>query len=145
MRAPSKTGDPRLGEAIRKARGTMRLSQEELARKVGVTQAAIGQWEAGATYPSRNHLPALVKVLNLNVPSLMLGTPIKDHRAHEPSGPDMLEEKFTLEEGPVTITFPAPISRQSYDDLAAHLELFLSKMKRRSGIISNGGARDHTI
>jgi transcriptional regulator with XRE-family HTH domain len=100
VRAPSKTGDPRLGEAIRKARGTMRLSQEELARKVGVTQAAIGQWEAGATYPSRNHLPALVKVLNLNVPSLMLGTPIKDHRAHEPSGPECWKKNLRSKRDP---------------------------------------------
>ncbi len=44
----------------------------------------------------------------------------------------MLEEVFTLEEGPVTLTFPAERSRESYQDLADHLELLLWKAKRRS-------------
>jgi hypothetical protein len=39
----------------------------------------------------------------------------------------------TLEEGPVTLTFPAALSSESYEDLADHLAIFLRKAKRRSG------------
>jgi hypothetical protein len=45
----------------------------------------------------------------------------------------MLQEVFTLEEGPVTLTFPAALSGESYQDLVDHLAIFLRKAKRRSG------------
>ncbi len=38
-----------------------------------------------------------------------------------------------LDEGPVTLTFPADLSSESYEDLEAHLQLILRKAKRRSG------------
>jgi hypothetical protein len=44
----------------------------------------------------------------------------------------MLEEVFTLDEGPVTLTFPASLSGESYQDLADHIAIFLRKAKRRS-------------
>ena len=42
------------------------------------------------------------------------------------------QETFLLDEGAVTLTFPAQMSADSYEDLAAHLELFLRKAKRRA-------------
>jgi hypothetical protein len=50
-----------------------------------------------------------------------------------PPKPGMLQEVFTLEEGPVTLTFPASISGESYRDLADHIALFLRKASRRAG------------
>jgi hypothetical protein len=44
----------------------------------------------------------------------------------------MLQEVFNLEEGPVTLMFPATLSSESYQDLADHLAIFLRKAKRRS-------------
>jgi hypothetical protein len=49
-----------------------------------------------------------------------------------PSAPGMLQEVFTLDEGSVTLTFPATLSAESYQDLADHLEIFLRKAKRRA-------------
>jgi hypothetical protein len=49
-----------------------------------------------------------------------------------PPNPGMLQEVFTLEEGPVTVTFPALLSAESYQDLADHLGIFLRKAKRRA-------------
>ena len=42
------------------------------------------------------------------------------------------QEVFALDEGDVTLTFPASLSTQSYQDLADYLELFLRKAKRRA-------------
>ena len=52
-----------------------------------------------------------------------------------PPRPGMLQEVFNLEEGPVTLMFPATLSGASYTDLADHLELFLRKAKRRAANI----------
>ncbi len=52
--------------------------------------------------------------------------------APPPSKGGMLQEVFNLEEGPVTLMFPATLSSESYQDLADHLAIFLRKAKRRS-------------
>jgi hypothetical protein len=45
----------------------------------------------------------------------------------------MMQEVFNLDEGPVTLTFPAALSSESYADLVDQLELFLRRAKRRAG------------
>jgi hypothetical protein len=46
--------------------------------------------------------------------------------------PAMLQEVFNLDEGPVTLTFPAYLSSESFGDLSDQLELFLRRAKRRA-------------
>jgi transcriptional regulator with XRE-family HTH domain len=50
------------GEQIRTARQTAGLTQEELARHVGVSQRTVGNWERGDTVP-RDREPQLRSVL----------------------------------------------------------------------------------
>ena len=45
---------------------------------------------------------------------------------------EALQEVFSLDEGPVTLTFPAALSVESYEDLKDHLDLFLRKAKRQA-------------
>lgn len=58
--------------------------------------------------------------------------PTRPKALRELVGPLMLQEVFNLEEGKVTLEFPATLSSDSYQDLADHLELFLRKAKRRA-------------
>jgi hypothetical protein len=44
----------------------------------------------------------------------------------------MLQEIFNLNEGPVTLSFPSALSRESYEDLKDQLELFLRRAQRRA-------------
>lgn len=44
----------------------------------------------------------------------------------------VLQEVFTLEEGPVTFSVPATLSPESYQDMADRIEIFLRGLKRRS-------------
>lgn len=48
---------------------------------------------------------------------------------------NVLQEVFNLDEGPVTLTFPAKMSAASYEDLEDHLQIFLRKAKRRADAI----------
>jgi hypothetical protein len=60
----------------------------------------------------------------------------KDHANGEkgpvPAKHGLLQEVFNLDEGPVTLTFPAKTSVPSYEDSEAHLQIFLRKSKRRA-------------
>lgn len=44
----------------------------------------------------------------------------------------MLQEVFHVDEGPVTLTVPATLSPESYQDMADRIEIFLRGLKRRS-------------
>jgi hypothetical protein len=41
---------------------------------------------------------------------------------------------FTLDEGDVTIQFPAELSKESVDDLADYLETFMKRLRRETKI-----------
>lgn len=43
----------------------------------------------------------------------------------------LLQEVFNLDEGPVTLSVPASLSEESYQDLEAQFQLFLRRAKRR--------------
>jgi hypothetical protein len=44
----------------------------------------------------------------------------------------MLQEVFNLDEGPVTLSVPATLSPESYQDMADRIEIFMRGLKRRS-------------
>ena len=53
---------------FRKAKG---LTQEQLAKMLGVTQGAVAQWENGLTHPAFNMLPRLAAALGVTVDELI--------------------------------------------------------------------------
>ena len=59
-------GTPSLGARIRRAREQARLSQEELAKAVGASVRAVGDWENDRRKP-RNRLGALEQVLGVSL------------------------------------------------------------------------------
>lgn len=54
------------------------------------------------------------------------------YQASKQAKSGMLQEVFNLDEGPVTLTFPASLSADSYEDLKDYLDLFLRKAKRQA-------------
>jgi hypothetical protein len=48
---------------------------------------------------------------------------------------EALQEVFNLDEGPVTLTFPATLSEDSYQDLEDRLKIVLRGLKRRSAVL----------
>ena len=49
-----------LGQRLTTLRKAAKLTQEEVAEKLGVTQSAVSQWETGLAAPSASLLPALL-------------------------------------------------------------------------------------
>jgi hypothetical protein len=59
---------------------------------------------------------------------------ILNMKPSEVKPPDILQEVFNLDEGPVTLAFPRHLSQESYEDLKDQLELFLRRAQRRAEI-----------
>lgn len=55
---------------IKSARINRGLSQEELARRIGVTKGAVSQWESGESTPSRKNQKALANELGIKASEL---------------------------------------------------------------------------
>lgn len=72
MQAISDAFDP---DRLRQGRTLARLKKNELAQKVGVSPAAIGQYESGVAKPRPEHLPDLAKALGVDVEFFASGRP----------------------------------------------------------------------
>ena len=60
-----------LGEKIAKLRGVHRLSQEELAERVGVSRQSVSKWETGGSIPDLDKLVALSEVFSVTIDDLV--------------------------------------------------------------------------
>lgn len=60
-----------IGKKITDLRKNNKLSQEDLAEKLGVTRQTISKWELGQTYPSINQAKELSKIFNISLDELV--------------------------------------------------------------------------
>ena len=60
-----------LNERIRELRKKAGYSQQQMARKLHLTQGAISQWENGITVPAADQLSALADVFEITVDELL--------------------------------------------------------------------------
>ena len=58
--------DPQIGARIRRARKLLRMTQQELADKVGVSRTTVDSWENGRSYPKRYDV-ALEEALGISL------------------------------------------------------------------------------
>lgn len=56
---------------INKIRKSVKMTQNELAKKVGVTQSAIAAWETGKANPQFSRLEKIAQALNCEVKDLI--------------------------------------------------------------------------
>jgi transcriptional regulator with XRE-family HTH domain len=55
-----------IGDAIRKARNSLLMTQHDLARHVGVSRQMVSRYESGADSPSIQHLAGIARVLEID-------------------------------------------------------------------------------
>jgi phage repressor protein C with HTH and peptisase S24 domain len=70
-----------LGETLKNARLSKRLTQGEVGTALGVSRAAVGQWESGETEPTTANLMAACQLYGLNMASISDALPAADTRA----------------------------------------------------------------
>ena len=55
------------GENLKTLRKNKKISQEELAYKVGVTIQAVSRWEVGDAYPEMSNIVVICSILKCNI------------------------------------------------------------------------------
>lgn len=60
-----------MNETIRARRRALGLTQEQMAERLGVSAAAVSKWELGASYPDITLLPALARLLGIDLNALL--------------------------------------------------------------------------
>ena len=63
-----------LGTRIRKAREQARMSQAELARRIGISSTSMNAIEGGHTDPRASRIVAIARELGVSTDTLLLGT-----------------------------------------------------------------------
>ncbi len=74
-------GEMTLGEKIKTLRRSRGMTQQDVARALGITRQAVARWESGANLPSTEKLLELAKLFGVPVSELAGGRP--EHGARE--------------------------------------------------------------
>jgi transcriptional regulator with XRE-family HTH domain len=102
-----------------------RMSQQELATRVGVRRATVSEWENNRREPTVTHLVKLMMALEVGCDELLQGLPSPVERGDVPVGPDWSPEIITDSPGyqilsdvekeyPSDRTPPADFLREAY-------------------------------
>lgn len=89
----------KIGSYIARKRKDIGLTQEELAKKLGVTNKAVSKWETGKCIPDVSLHENLCSILNITLNELMAGTDIVNTDLQETSEQtlrDVLEKNHQL-------------------------------------------------
>src|SRR5699024_1022238 len=112
-----------LGDRIKQRRVALQLSQQQLADAVGVSRAAVSQWERGSTKGLRPaNLIAVSKTLKCDVEWLVTGqhapAPATDYaRAYKTIDADVLASVFDVID---ELTHNRPRTNQQLADMTAY-------------------------
>jgi len=70
----------KIGVFIAKCRKEKKLTQEQLAEKIGVTDKSISRWENGRTMPDISLFEPLCDALNISINELLKGEKIENKK-----------------------------------------------------------------
>lgn len=84
---------PKIGKFISECRKDKKLTQEQLAEKLSITDRAVSKWERGLSLPDASIMLKLCNILDINVNELLIGEKV-----------DIKDEKKKTEELLIEIT-----------------------------------------
>ena len=73
----------RIGKFIKECRKNKKLTQEQLAEKLGVTYKAVSKWETGKCLPDASLMLELCNILDINANELLTGEKIPEKNYKE--------------------------------------------------------------
>lgn len=78
MKGRDKMNQKKIGEFIANCRKEKKLTQSELAEKLGVTEKSVSNWENGRNMPDISLFKELCKILGITINELMSGERLKN-------------------------------------------------------------------
>ncbi len=97
-----------IGKKIRENRWRLRVAQEELGRKVGVRNRAVGKWENGLSYPSTETSCRLAELFRISLDMLMNENKPEEWTHGSTQGMESLKELYRIGRGPSSSHSMAP-------------------------------------
>lgn len=98
-----------INDCIREARRNVHLTQDALAKRIGLTKATISQWESGNTTPNGKNLINLAEALNVSPEWLLSGKTSDTKEIHSNAqvegGFSVWDSSTPLEDDEVEIPF----------------------------------------
>lgn len=80
----------KIGKFISESRKSLKLTQEQLAEKLGISKNAVCKWERGLNLPDTSIMMELCSILNISLNELFAGEHLKEEQT-ETSTQDMLD------------------------------------------------------
>jgi len=87
----------KIGKFITECRKGKKLTQEQLAEKLGVSDRAVSKWERGLNMPDSSLMLELAKILNISVNELLSGEIIKEKEYMNKAEENLIELKEIVE------------------------------------------------
>ena len=73
----------KIGKLIAECRKDKKITQSELAEKLGVTDKSIGNWENGRNMPDVSLFKPLCNILGITINDLISGEKLSEDKYHE--------------------------------------------------------------
>ncbi|MDD2216043.1 MAG: helix-turn-helix transcriptional regulator [Eubacteriales bacterium] len=84
-----------LGEKIAMLRAEHRLSQGDLAEKIGVSRQSVSKWETGSSVPDLDKLVALSELFDVSLDTLVKDQDPKENTVPQLTAPQQSPEKYS--------------------------------------------------
>ena len=88
----------KIGKFISRCRKNKKLTQEQLAEQLGVTDRAVSKWERGLNLPDVSIMIELCNILDINVNELLTGEIIKKENYMKQAEENLIELQAQLEQ-----------------------------------------------
>ena len=88
----------KIGEYISKKRKDKKLTQEQLAEKLGISDRAVSKWENGICMPDASNIPLLCNILGISINDLFSGDDVDMKDTIKNAEENMLSLKKNEEE-----------------------------------------------
>lgn len=85
MKGSDTMNQEKIGRFIAENRKAKKLTQEELAEKLGITNKSISKWENGNCLPDSSLFKPLCKILGISINELFAGEKLNDEEKEEAS------------------------------------------------------------
>jgi len=121
-----------VGDRIRELRKSLKISQAELAKKIGVSSGNVGDWERGRAKPGVDALKNLSKFFNKSIDWLITGEEPKSSNNEYP-------DEIVLKKQDIKIL---PLSNTERDILKKFRELSKEGKNNFKQIISHKSNKD---
>lgn len=82
----------KIGKFLKEERENSNLTQEEAAKRIGVSKSIISKWETGKSYPSLENLSKISETYGVSINEILAGTRLGMNEKESVSDKNLLKE-----------------------------------------------------